>query len=269
MDGNEVADSPLFCYAFGQGKPRRIPCPSVSHSSSHSSNQHAVGSGSGGETETVRVLYVGRLSREKGVDVLLRAWALLVRAHEGGGSNPQILQPAGKTDGRGRSPSDPPSGQDLLESCSLTIVGDGPERPALETLAESSGISDLVEFTGALPHDEALAVLKTASLLVLPSVCYEQFAITPLEAMTFGVPTLTSDVARYGTIIEKGVTGQFFAAGDPEALADALRDLLAAPDVLRRMGEAARMAFQKSDCIPSRNLLRLLSIYASCGAVTP
>ena len=267
MGDNNVAVSPLFCYAFRQGKPRRIPCHAVSISSFNPSDQHTVVNGP--EAETVRVLYVGRLSREKGVDVLLRAWALLLRGREGGDSNPQVPRPVGGTDGRGQSPSGPPLDQDLLERCSLTIVGDGPERLALEALAKSSGISDRVKFTGALPHDEALAVLKTASLLVLPSVCYEQFAITPLEAMTFGVPTLTSDVARYGTIIEKGVTGQFFESGDPEALASALRDLLAAPDVLRRMGETARIAFQKSDCIPSRNLSRLLSIYASCGAVTP
>ncbi len=211
--------------------------------------QQTVERKSDGETEPIRVLYVGRLSREKGVDVLLRAWAILDRQ--------------GK---------DTPTTQSncalCIPHCALTIVGDGPERPALEALAESCGISDRVTFTGALPHDEALAVLKTASLLVLPSVCYEQFAITPLEAMTFGVPTLTSDVARYGTIIEEGVTGQFFATGDPEALADALHDLLAAPDVLRRMGEAARAAFPKSDCIPSRNLSRLLSIYASCRATS-
>ena len=241
----------------------------------------------------LRVLYVGRLSSEKGVDVLLRAWALLIHS-------PSPISGAEQTASSETPPSEgevaqsastdkPPSERGVAQSAggstpsstasanhsslvtrhlSLTIVGDGPERLALEALAAELGISDQVKFTGALPHDKALAVLKTASLLVLPSICYEQFAITPLEAMTFGVPTLTSDVARYGTIIEKGVTGQFFATGDPEALADALRDLLSVPDVLRRMGEAARVAFQKSDCIPSRNLSRLLSIYASCGAPT-
>ena len=232
----------------------------MSLSSSPAHHPPAFENGLGERSEPLRVLYVGRLSREKGVDVLLRAWALLLRVCEDGDSGPQIQRPAGEIDGRGRSPSGPPLGQ-----ASLTIVGDGPERPALEALAESCGISDLVTFTGALPHAEALTVLMTASLLVMPSVWYEQFAITPLEAMALGTPVLVSDSARYGTLVENGVTGQFFKAGDPAALADAFRDLLSSPDVLRRMGEAARTAFQKSDCIPSRNLSGLLSIYTSAN----
>ena len=98
---------------------------------------------------------------------------------------------------------------------------------------------------------------------MFPSLWYEQFAITPLEAMALGVPVLVSDVARSGTVIENGVTGRFFPSGDPAALASALRDLLSDPAALRRMGDAARAAFEASDCRPDRNLARLLSVYAS------
>lgn len=179
----------------------------------------------------LRVLYVGRLSPEKGVDILLRAWALL---------DHQAL------------------------SASLTIVGDGPERPTLAALAAELGISDQVEFTGALPRTDTLARLSSASLLVFPSVWYEQFAITPIEAMSLGVPILVSDVARFGTIVENGVTGRFFPPGDPAALATAIRELLSDPNGLRRMGEAARTAFEASDCVAVRNLARLERVYASC-----
>ena len=81
--------------------------------------------------------------------------------------------------------------------------------------------------------------------------------------MALGVPVLVSDVARSGTIIEDGATGRFFRSGDPAALASALRDLLSDPAALRRMGAAARAAFEASDCRPERNLARLLSVYAS------
>ncbi len=185
--------------------------------------------------DRLRVVYVGRLSPEKGVDVLLRAWALLCESWSGG-SRP-----------------------------TLTIVGEGSEIEALGSLADEHGLSDSVRFAGALPREQALAELSSASLLVFPSLWYEQFAITPLEAMACGVPVLVSDVARGATIIEDGVAGRFFPAGDPAALAVALRDLLADPATLRRMGAAARAAFEASDCAPSRNLARLLAVYASCG----
>ena len=190
----------------------------------------------------LRVLYLGRLSPEKGVDVLLRAWALLIHSP----SSENVAD----------NHSSP-----VIRHSSLTIVGDGHERPALEALAAELGISGQVEFTGALPRSAAFAMLSTASLLVFPSVWYEQFAITPIEAMSLGVPILVSDVARFGTIVENGVTGRFFPPGSPAALATAIRELLSDPTGLRRMGEAARTAFEASDCVPSRNLKRLLDIY--------
>ena len=193
----------------------------------------------------LRVLYVGRLSPEKGVDVLLRAWSLLLHStfSRDAAANHSSL---------------------VTRHSSLTIVGDGPERPALESLAATLGISGRVEFAGALSRAAARAAIASASLLVLPSICYEQFSTTVLEAMQVGIPTLVSDVARAGTIVEDGVTGRFFTSGDPAALAAALRELLADPAALHRMGDAARAAFETSDCIPRRNLARLERVYASC-----
>ena len=178
----------------------------------------------------LRVLYVGRLSPEKGVDVLLRAWSLL-------------LHP---------SPS------------SLTIVGDGPERPALESLAAIHGISGRVEFAGALSRTAARAAIASASLLVLPSICYETFGLAILEAASLGVPSIVTAIGGQAALVQDGVTGRHVAPGDPAALATALRELLADPIALHRMGDAARAAFEASDCISCRNLARLERVYASC-----
>ena len=188
------------------------------------------------------IVYLGRLSPEKGVDILLRALALLQAPGGPGAADHSSL---------------------VTRHSSLVIVGDGPERVALEGLANDLGISSSVRFLGALPRDEALAALSSASLLVFPSLWYEQFAITPLEAMALGVPVLVSDVASGATIVEDGVTGRFFPAGDSAALAASLRELLSDPAALRCMGDAARAAFEASDCAPSRNLARLLAVYAS------
>ena len=189
---------------------------------------------------SLRVVYIGRLSPEKGVDILIRALALL-QAPGGSGA------------------AEPRPGPALT----CVIIGDGPERVALEGLANELGISSSVRFLGALPREEALRELSGAALLVFPSLWYEQFAITPLEAMALGVPVLVSDVARGATIVEDGVTGRFFPAGDFTALAASLRAILSDPVSLRRMGDAARAAFDASDCAPSRNLARLLAVYES------
>ena len=205
--------------------------------------------------DRLRVIFLGRLSPEKGVDILLRAWAMLNKNGRDAPTARPLQSPGG--------PGAADHSSLVTRHSSLVIVGDGPERATLEGLANELGISSSVRFLGALPREEALHELASADLLVFPSLWYEQFAITPLEAMALGVPVLVSDVARGATIVEDGVTGRFFPAGDFAALAASLRELLSDPAALRLMGDAARAAFDASDCAPSRNLARLLEVYAS------
>ena len=226
-------------------------------------------------------VYLGRLSPEKGVDILLRAWAMLCN-DSGGNSRPapslRGLPPQAGGGVIDHSSNDVTCEQTVfvnsrahdeshsafsIQHSSLSVIGDGPERVALEGLANELGISSSVRFLGALPRPDALAAISSASLLVLPSSCYEQFSTTVLEAMSFGVPVLVSDVARGATIVEDGISGRFFPAGDPSALAASLRAILSDPVSLRRMGDSARAAFEASDCAPSRNLAQLLAVYAS------
>jgi glycosyltransferase involved in cell wall biosynthesis len=101
-----------------------------------------------------RLLYSGRLVKPKRVHVLLEAVALLAG---------QGLRPA------------------------LTIVGDGPERRALEAQAESLGIASQVRFSGAVGFDEALNAYRSADVLVLPSTRSEGWPKVVAEAMAYGL----------------------------------------------------------------------------------
>ena len=215
----------------------------------------AVGSRRFGADGAVRVIYIGRLSREKGAEVLLRAWAALMDSSKepDGRTNPPHSPETTRATGSARTPA---------PIC--LIVGDGSDGAALERLADDLGISSSVRFLGSIPRAEALRALASSDLLVLPSLCYEQFSTTVLEAMFAGIPALVSDCAMHSTLLRDGETGTFFRAGDPASLADALRDLLSDPARLRRMGENARAAFERSDCVPDRNLAKLLEAYRSC-----
>ena len=180
-----------------------------------------------------RVVFLGRLSPEKGVDVLLRAWALFCRDANASHPTPALL----------------------------VIIGDGTERAALESLAGELGIADSVEFAGALPREKVLSRLSTASLLVFPSLWPETFGLPILEAASQSVPAIVTDIGSQSSLVQDGVTGRRVPVGDPVALSMALRELLSDPSALRRMGAAARAAFEASDCLAERNVARLLAIY--------
>lgn len=152
------------------------------------------------------VLYVGRLAREKGLAVLVRAWERL----------------------NGTIP--------------LKIVGEGAMAPRVREAAERH---DSVEWLGFRPHDEVLALLDRAEALVVPSIDYENFPITLIEAFAKGVPVLVSDHGSLAEIVEEGRTGLRFAPGDPEHLAERVAWLWGHGDERRALGRRARAEFER------------------------
>jgi len=113
-------------------------------------------------SRSLRFVYVGRLSEEKGVDVLIRAWRML-------------RKPQGAT---------------------LTLVGDGPLRDQLQRETDAD-----VAFTGALPHDETLDVIARARCLVLPTRCLENSPVALLEAMIRGRAVIASDLGAAAELV--------------------------------------------------------------------
>jgi glycosyltransferase involved in cell wall biosynthesis len=110
------------------------------------------------------------------------------------------------------------------------IVGDGPERHRLDDLAASLGVGDRVEFTGQLPHEQAVRAAQSASVFVLPSVD-EAFGVAYLEAMAGGVPAVGCDGEAGPLEIASASPGAITLVPprDPDGLAAAIARLLSDP----------------------------------------
>jgi len=137
-------------------------------------------------------LYFGRLSPEKGVALLIRAFGRLRRDF---------------TDAR------------------LTIVGEGAARASLEALAATSGIGSAVEFLGWLSPAELDEPLSRAWAAVVPSLWAEPHGLVAVEAIVRGTPVICSASGGLGEIVEDGVSGLKFPNNDEEGLLNCLRQV--------------------------------------------
>lgn len=117
------------------------------------------------------------------------------------------------------------------------LVGDGPERPKLETLARELGVAEAVRFMGARPNSEMPRLLASADVAVFPSLM-EATSVAALEAMSCEVPVAASRVGGLPEIVDENV-GTLFEPANPEDLAQRLVALLERPD-LGAVGAAAR-----------------------------
>lgn len=134
-------------------------------------------------------VYVGRLSVEKGVAILLRAFA--------------------RVSGR-------------LPAARLRIVGDGAERPTLERLAADLGLREAVGFAGWQQPDAVERELRPAWAMVAPSLWAEPLGLVAIEAIVRGVPVVATATGGFAETVEPGATGLLVPNGDVESLADCL-----------------------------------------------
>lgn len=168
-----------------------------------------------------QVVFVGRLSAEKGVRTLLRAWALWgVRA------------PA------------------------LRIVGDGELRGELEAMAR-----DLpVELVGQLTPEEAQAEIGRARLLVLPAEGFETFGLAVTEGFARGTPAAVTHIGPLPDLVRESESGCVFEPGNPESLLSAVQSAWENPALLERWGQGARAAFE-AKYTEDTNYAMLMQIY--------
>jgi len=148
------------------------------------------------------------------------------------------------------------------------IVGDGPERAALERQATALGLDAI--FTGRVPMSKVRDYHAVLDVFVVPRtpdrVCQLVTPLKPVEAMASGLPVVVSAVKALGEIIKDKVTGMQATPLDPGSLADCLEQLLASPELRRELGEAAR-EWVARDRTWEHNAQRYRDAYARLGAV--
>jgi glycosyltransferase involved in cell wall biosynthesis len=150
------------------------------------------------------------------------------------------------------------------------IVGDGPERAALQHQAAEAGLGEAAIFTGRVPAAKVREFHALLDVFVVPRtpdrVCQLVTPLKPVEAMASGLCVVASDVEALAEIIKPDVTGALTTPQDPVALADSLELLVCSPDVRRKLGDNAR-EYVARDRTWAHNAARYRDAYARLGAI--
>lgn len=153
-----------------------------------------------------RLLCIGRLDEQKGFALAIAALARLRERHP---------------------------------SVTLTIAGDGPERSRLIATASELGVDDRVDFLGTVGRDRVATLLRECTVVVMPSR-FEGLPLVALEAAWAGRPVVAADSPGLSDAVVPGETALMVPAGDPEALASAIAQLLVDPGRAGTLGRKAR-----------------------------
>jgi len=139
-----------------------------------------------------QIIFVGRLEKLKGVDLLLEAWKLL--------------------------------GKDAPE---LLLCGTGPLEQWCADFIRENDLN--VSMRGFVPNEEVRRLIGTSRALILPTQCYETFPMTIAEAYAAGTPVITGNMGNAGGLVDEGMTGLHYAYNNAQAMADAMRYLMSQP----------------------------------------
>jgi|SRR5579862_4969636 len=138
-----------------------------------------------------------------------------------------------------------------LSSVPLLVAGDGPLSPRWP-----AGATVL----GAQTHEEVFRLMRSASVLIFPSVCYEGQPMTLLESLACGLPVIGSRLGATAELIEHGRTGLLFHPGEPDDLVRQVRWAFAHPEEMRTMRAAARREYE-AKYTPEQNYKALIGAY--------
>ena len=183
------------------------------HPMDHAAARREIGYGDGR-----LLLFVGRLERLKGVEIAIRALALL-RDRQHDDVRLLIL------------------GEDSRE-------GDESEKERLKAIATQMGVRDRVEFVGSVAHHELPFFYAAADVCVMPSYS-ESFGLVALEAQACGCPVVASGVSGLRSVVRDGVSGYLIDAHDPAAYAERIGRVLEDREIAQQMGRRGSLLAQR------------------------
>ncbi|MFZ5998712.1 MAG: glycosyltransferase [Nitrospirota bacterium] len=168
-----------------------------------------------GHRHDAYILYLGRLSKVKEIDILLHAFSKVSRKY------PHVR---------------------------LKIAGDGKEMNALKALADELGIAERTDFLGIVRGQEKIRLLQSALFFVCPRVI-NNIGLSNLEALASGLPVITSKASEVSSIIRDGESGFLIDPGDVEQLAERIALLVKDEPLRQQMSEGAINAAARFDWV--------------------
>jgi glycosyltransferase involved in cell wall biosynthesis len=151
-----------------------------------------------------RILVVGRLAKDKKIDVLIRAMKEVTSTHE----------------------------------AHLILVGRGDDRQRLQALVERLGLRDRVHFLGYVPEEDLPALYRHCDIFAIASDVEVQ-SIPTLQAAATGLPIVAAEAAALPELVETNTNGHLVPPDDPAAFATAFREILGDPELGKRLGQAS------------------------------
>ncbi|KKM10553.1 hypothetical protein SY88_12820 [Clostridiales bacterium PH28_bin88] len=230
-------------YAVPWEKIRLIPCgvdPSLFRPRDRAGDRTRLGI-----KEQKVILYVGRLEKTKGLEILLRAFSRITSA-AGNGSGVELWIAGGSPAGAGIKP--------------------GPFEDHLRSLCHNLGINERVRFLGPVAQQELPVYYSAADVCVIPSF-YESFGLVAIEAMACGCPVVASRVGGLSYTVKHGLTGLTVEPRDPERLAQGIIQVLGDENFRHTLSENASARVAKCFTWPqvARQMAELYCEVAGCG----
>lgn len=176
------------------------------------------------KTNKFNILYVGTLSKAKGTDILIRAFKKILETQK---------------------------------NIHLTLVGSGTMIEDYRRLVKELGIADNVTFTGRLGEEDKIAYYAKADLFVHPAIWQEPFGRTMLEAMSFNIPLVVSDVGAPPEIVD--AAGLIFRNGDVEDLKKKIESIIENPELKQKLTANCAITLEKYE--PDKIIRQIVNIY--------
>lgn len=160
----------------------------------------------------LNLLYVGRLSEEKGVNYLLEAMPFIINN---------------------------------IPNIHLDIIGEGPEKNKLEEIMKTLKTERYITFIGQVPNKNIEKYYKRTNLVIIPSICKESFSLVGIEAMSVGRPVIGTNIGAIPEWLDDGKTGFLVDPGNSEQIAEKVIQLLSDRELLEQMSKNARKQAEK------------------------